>query len=860
MALQSLFQNDLSLSGSALAASIARPTPKGHLDELRGKDPALTEYWARFFDLLGPEGIADLNRRQQGMVRQLHDNGVTYNVYADAEGTPRPWSLDLFPLIIPAQDWATIEAGVTQRARLLNRILADIYGPRQLLEQALLPAALVQGHPGYLRAMQGAQPAGGTWLHIAAFDLAHGPDGRWWIVSHRTQAPSGLGYLLENRITISREFPAAFNAMKVQRLAGSYKALMRGLQTLSPKGANARIALLTPGPYNETYFEHAYLARYLGLSLVEGHDLTVRDQHVYLKTMDGLEPVDVLIKRLDDQWLDPLELRPDSALGVPGLMQAVQAGNVLLANAPGSAPLESSAMLGFLPAICEHLLSEPLKLPSLDTWWCGEAATLENALPMLHKSVIKNNYSGKFSQTLIGPTLDAVSLEKLARRIVHRPDEHTLQAYLPLSHNPTWHDGNIAPRATMLRVFALADGPDSWRVLPGGIVRLAPQGQMIASMQRGGSSADCWVLSDGEPDDTSLLRQASSTLTLAQQKRVVTSRSAENLFWLGRYTERAENTVRQARLTLRTLLSDDANDARLSAWLGQLALAQGLVMPQTPPPSQSSRVFERSLVAMLDADSGAHSVGYNLRALHQSANQVRERLSQELRNLIGRVDENFTAQQARLGEDSEYATQEALESLAAASESLAAITGAQTDRMVRDNGWRMLSIGRHLERLQTLAQALRLALETGSVFDDQGYETLLSLFDSSITFHAQYQQRRDLVALLDMLVINQDNPRSLGWVLKSLRARVIKLPQQNSDAPELLDLLPDPQSWDLATLSGAVASNESAAQNLTREALPAPAELMALLNSLEQAAADLSDKMTQRYFSHAERIKQSLFS
>jgi len=383
---------------------------------------------------------------------------------------------------------------------------------------------------------------------------------------------------------------------------------------------------------------------------------------------------------------------------------------------------------------------------------------------------------------------------------------------------------------------------------------------MIASMQRGGSSADCWVLSDGEPDDTSLLRQASSTLTLAQQKRVVTSRSAENLFWLGRYTERAENTVRQARLTLRTLLSDDANDARLSAWLGQLALAQGLVMPQTPPPSQSSRVFERSLVAMLDADSGAHSVGYNLRALHQSANQVRERLSQELRNLIGRVDENFTAQQARLGEDSEYATQEALESLAAASESLAAITGAQTDRMVRDNGWRMLSIGRHLERLQTLAQALRLALETGSVFDDQGYETLLSLFDSSITFHAQYQQRRDLVALLDMLVINQDNPRSLGWVLKSLRARVIKLPQQNSDAPELLDLLPDPQSWDLATLSGAVASNESAAQNLTREALPAPAELMALLNSLEQAAADLSDKMTQRYFSHAERIKQSLFS
>jgi len=240
--------------------------------------------------------------------------------------------------------------------------------------------------------MQGIEPPGGTWLHIAAFDLARGPDGRWWVVSHRTQAPSGLGYLLENRIAIARQFPKAFADMRVQRLAASYKALMQGLANLSPKGRDARVALLTPGPYNETYFEHAYLARYLGLNLVEGSDLTVRDRRLYLKTLHGLEPVDVLIKRMDDEWLDPLELRADSALGVPGLMQAVRAGNLLLANAPGSAPLESSAMLGFLPAISEHLLGEPLALPSLSTWWCGEAASLQSALPMLKQGVIKSTY------------------------------------------------------------------------------------------------------------------------------------------------------------------------------------------------------------------------------------------------------------------------------------------------------------------------------------------------------------------------------------------------------------------------------------------------------------------------------------
>jgi uncharacterized circularly permuted ATP-grasp superfamily protein len=636
------------------AHSLSLPADPGHHDDLRGAatngnvgPAALSPTWTSFFEHIGDEGLADLNRRHHHLQRQIRDNGVTYNVYADAAtGLRRPWALDLLPMIIGPADWAEIEAGVLQRARLLNAMMADLYGPRELLKKALLPAALVQGHPDYLRAMQGVEPPGGTWLHIVGIDLAHGPDGQWSVVGQRTQAPSGLGYLLENRIAIARQFPKAFSGMKVQRLAATYRGLMEGLRQMAPEGENARIALLTPGPYNETYFEHAYLARYLGLTLVEGNDLTVRDQRLYLKTLSGLEPVHALIKRLDDEWLDPLELRSDSTLGVPGLLQVLRAGNLLLANAPGSAPLESSALLGFLPAISRHLLGEELALPSLPTWWCGEDAALREVLPLLRQSVIRPTYPRAGQETVMGQSLSARGLDEWSGRLVRHPEEHTVQAWLPLSQTPTWSNERLMPRSAVLRVFALADGPQSWRVLPGGLVRLAPRGQLIAAMQRGGSSADCWVQTGGEVDQTSLLHAAPSTLALAQQARPVTSRAAENLFWLGRYTERAENSLRLAQLALDQLSGEEPSSPGLLDWLSTTARENALVLDDVPTAAQSVRVFARSLLANLAPQdpklaAQSFSVGHNLRALKGAASQVRERLSQEHWHLIERTEANF---------------------------------------------------------------------------------------------------------------------------------------------------------------------------------------------------------------------------
>ncbi len=864
-----LFDAHAQESPAGLASSLARLAMPGHFDELRGDarsaaegpprstapSPALTSDWTQFFELLGRDGFTDLERRTAQLQRQLRDNGVTYNVYADAGNPQRPWSLDLFPLIVTPESWRQIETGVLQRVRVLDTVMADVYGPQRLLAQGLLPPALVQGHPGYLRSMHGVVPRGGTHLHIAAFDLAHGPDGNWWVVSQRTQAPSGLGYLLENRLAISRAFPQAFEALRVQRLAATYHALVEGLKQMSPAGADSHIALLTPGPYNETYFEHAYLARYLGITLVEGSDLTVRDQKLYLKTLKGLEPVHGLLKRLDDQYLDPLELRPDSRLGVPGLLQVIRAGNVLVANAPGSAFLESPAMLGFLPALARHLLHEELQLPALPTWWCGERAALEAVLPDLGNCVIKPTYGdqpgpGAFEATL-GGALSRRELDEWAGRIVRQGDEHTVQAYMPLSQMPTWsnhpgHPARISPRSVMLRVFAVSDGPKSWRVLPGGLARMVSMHHSIASMQRGGSSADVWVRTHGEVDRTTLLQTHLSPASLVHRSRMVTSRAAENLFWLGRYAERTENTLRLARVTLNVLNGEDQSSQPLLAWLYEMAVYCALVLPAVPSPVQARRVFERSLIAGLGDTRSVHSVGYNLRSTRHAASAIRERLSQEHWNVIVHAEEEFLARCAENARDGDFSPLEALRLLETTSTHLAAMTGAQTDRMTRDDGWRLLSIGRHIERLSFLSSALARGFEAKSIATTGGFEAMIALFDSTITFHSQYQQSREVAALLDLLVLDRDNPRALGWVAQTLRGRLAKL--AGSAPNELSPLAQEvvhPASWDLEILCTPDAEGEYTV-------------LLELLEQCTQSAYDVSDAIGSIYFTHSRDAKQSV--
>ncbi|MBT3065425.1 circularly permuted type 2 ATP-grasp protein [Rhodoferax sp. U11-2br] len=857
----------------------AYKSSKGHFDELAGvvsngalpgpEDttqniaaiPFITRDWGDFFATLRDDTAADMNQRSMALARQIRDNGITYNVYADENGPQRPWSLDLFPLLVDAASWQHIEAGVLQRVRLLERVMADVYGPQELLASGFLPPALVHGHPGYLRAMHGIRPVGGRYLHIAAFDMAHGPDGNWWVVGQRTQAPSGLGYLLENRLAISAQFGTAFDSLRVQRLASTYRALMDSLRTLSPMGMDAHLALLTPGPYNETYFEHAYLARYLGLTLVEGSDLLVRDERLFLKTLKGLVPVHGLLKRVDDQYMDPLELRADSTLGVPGLLQAIRAGNVLVANTPGSAFLESPALLGFLPALSRHLFDEELRLPALPTWWCGESSAMFDAMVRLQECAIKPTYPGSSSHASFDAVLGARQTPQLlnewAGRVARHPEEHTVQAYTPLSQMPTWQaepdkQPGLVPRSVMLRVFAVSDGEQGWRVLPGGLARVASSSQEITSMQHGGSSADVWALTTGEVDHATLLHPHLTPESLMQRKRLVTSRAAENLFWLGRYTERTENALRLARLTLECLHGEDPSGVPLLTWLGQMAVANTLVLPGVPTPLQAPRVFERALIDSLGSTRNATSVGFYLRALKMAASSVRERLSQEHWRIITRAEEVLFARFAEHRQRGDFPVQQALQILKDTSDHMAAITGAQTDRMTRDDGWRLLSIGRHIERLGFLSTALNQALACKSLETDSGFDAMLELFDNAITFHAEFQQSRDMAAMIDLLVIDRDNPRSVSWVAHTLRGRLAKL--AGSDANQLSPLalkVPNPNAWGLAQLCEVAPDLVTPAMAGTSGATPQYELLRSVLQQCGNAAYEVSEDISATYFTHA---------
>ena len=744
-------------------------------DELRAPDGSLRPAWARFAQAL-PEPVpgltraGDLERRLQALEAQIRRDGITHNVFGAEGVAARPWSLELLPLLVETADWAQLSAGLVQRAELLERMLADLQGPQQLLHEGLLPPALVLRHPGYLRPMQGVQPVGGQRLMVVAFDVARGPDGRWWVVAQRTQGPSGLGYVLHNRLLVSAQFPEAFSGMRVQHIASSYRRLLDALERparVLAGGEAPRLALLTPGPYSETWFEQAYLARYLGLSLVEGGDLTVRGEQLFLKTIHGLERVHGLLRRVDDDWCDPLELRPDSALGVPGLLQAVRAGQVVMANALGSAFLESPAVHGFLPAIAKRLLGQPLRLPSLPSWWCGEPAAWADVRENLAGKLLRSTFpnAGRTSQ-VVDP----------AQAVPERdPEAWTVQGRLAFGRAPIWRDGTVTVRPALVRVYAIA-GPDrQWALLPGGMTRVARGGEGSVSMQRGGTSLDTWVLTDGAVDLYTMLPGRLSTAEVRARRGTVSSRTGENLFWLGRYTERTEQQVRLAQLVLPLSGADGpAQPAALRA-LSALAVRIGLVPAGVPTLVQAPRVFERALAAALADESGAWSVAFNLGALERASQGVRERLSPSHVGLVRSMREGL-----RLALQGPPGTLPGTAAVLAALEPLAlqvtALTGQQSDRMTRDAGWRLLTIGRLLERLTGMAQALQAFVEHDALGHAEGLEPLLEVFDSTITFRSRYQRRADWLALVDLLVLDDANPRALAGTVRRLRTEVPKLP------------------------------------------------------------------------------------
>ena len=819
--------------------------PAGHFDELRREGGALRPNWERFAALSGELTADYLAQAQKRVARQIDENGVTYNVYAMADGPSRPWSLDVLPLLIAGGEWEQLARGLRQRARLLNAVAADLYGEQSLLHEGLIPPALVFRHPGFLRECHGMLPAGGVFLHLVAFDLARGPDGGWRVVGTRTQAPSGFGYALENRAIMSRVFPDAFRSLHTHPLSPFFPSLRETLLASAPvQGESPHVVLLTPGPDNETYFEHAYLARQLGFPLVEGGDLTVRQDHVFLKTVAGLRPVHAILRRLDDDYCDPLELRPDSTLGIPGLVQAWRTGHVLVANAFGMGVLESPALLAFMPPICARLLGEPLETTALATWWCGEAAALVDVRRRLAEGVIKPAFTNTAMEPVFTSALDARTRGEWAERLGTGPDRYVVEEFLPLSHAPVWHGDRVESRALMLRVFLLTDGRGDYQLMPGGLSRIAGADRQIVSGQRGGGSKDTWILSSVALDLAPPAERRARRREAAVEP-TTSSRAAENLFWLGRYAERSENSARLLRAVLGHVTDDSSFPGGLRPAFLKACERQQLLNKADSERGAAVSTLERDeavivrdLIAGIVDRRGRRSLGFNVEQTVRAAGAVRDRLSMDNWRLLNRLMQLFNrSTNARPDLD------DALELVDDSLVSLVAVGGLEMAHMTRDDGWRFLSLGRHLERLRFVATTVEDVARDPASADSVSLEWLLELSDSLLTYRVRHMQYPEWQSVVDLVVFDERHPRSARFQLAKLAKHVRLLPDAN-----LSELVGEIDS--LLAACSAVDEEQG-------ELFGQPRSIDHVLGGCDRLANRVSDALTLRYFSHVDEVSRA---
>jgi uncharacterized circularly permuted ATP-grasp superfamily protein/uncharacterized alpha-E superfamily protein len=814
-------------------------------DELSADGVTPRAHWADLINSLRAIGPEELGRRCTRAERRIRENGITYNIYSDPLGANRPWEIDIVPFLIAADEWRYIEQGIIQRAKLLSLILEDLYGAQSLLTSGHFPAELLYANPAFLRPLVGVRVPSHSYLHMLAVDLARSPDGQWWVLSDRTQAPSGSGYALENRTVVSDVLPNVFRRSNVLRLAPFFRAQRDALTSLG-QCSNPRIVLLTPGPNNETYFEHSYIARYLGFTLVEGADLTVRDRCVYLKNVDGLERVDVILRRVDDSFCDPLELRSDSLLGVPGLVDAVVAGNVKVANALGSGVIETAAIMPFLPGLSRHMTGESLKLPSVATWWCGQGYALDWVVKHLDSVVLKPAFPSRGMEPVFGAKLEQAERAKLTAQLKASPHEYVAQEQVALSNAPVWGNGHLSSRSVVLRAYVINTG-NGWTASPGGLVRVAEAEGSVVSMQRGGHSKDAWVLWDSPVDTFSLLLPRNQPVPLLRGSPDVPSSVADRVFWLGRYVERAENTARIARSMISRVRRADRGELGCLVRLHSCLKSRHSKLPKAKKKRPTSSEFERELISVISDAKRTDSLAFILSEVSRVGNSVRERLSADMMILVG---------QLRTSLDTERDTQiaEYPATLTRCLELLSAFSGMERENINRGMGWLFMSIGRRLERAIYLTRLLQQITIPLREQDWPLLECLLEVADSTMTYRTRYYTTLRPMAVLDVLMADESNPRALDFQLAHLVDLYQKLPRHMADDLQAMrDALAMLRSVDLRTLSYSLPRDPSAAKD-TEGLL----RVQNFLGGLEQLLPSWSDNLSSRYFSHARTLPISI--
>jgi uncharacterized circularly permuted ATP-grasp superfamily protein/uncharacterized alpha-E superfamily protein len=815
----------------------------GVFDESVDANGVLRETWQKFVTAIPNLTDTELKRRHETARRIIQEQRITYNVYGDPLGMERSWQLDPLPALISQDEWQKLETGLIQRATLLNRILADCYGPQQLIHSGHLPPSLVYAQPDFLRPCHGIVPPGNIFLHFYAADLARSQDGQWCVLADRTQIPTGAGYALANRLITSRNLPEPFRDCNVKRLAGFFRDMQTTLERLSSRRLDhPRIVLLTPGPFNETYFEQAWLARYLGYSLVEGQDLTVRDDRVLLKTLSGLEPVDVILRRVEGNWCDPLELRNDSMLGVPGLLGALRAGNVATANALGCGLLQSPAFMAFLPGLCRHILGEELLLPSVPTRWCGQPDSKRYVLDHMEELVVQPAF--RFYSD--APNAPARPREEtngdLHRHIEFQPELFVAQERITLSTSPSWNGNALVPRPVSLRTYLVAT-TDSYSVMPGGLTHVGAQmGGRKVSLRNDASNKDTWIMSKAPVEQISLLNLGSQTVELRRVGNNLPSRLADNFFWLGRYSERADATARLLRSLLLRLNSEGGAGSLplLEPFFNALAKQGQIARPDFHPGAYVNlEVLEAELRSGIFDAKRRGSLSSTVMEMQKLAMLVRDRTSNDLWRVLAQLGDLLAYPPGGgkvIGDTSSVLNDTLLH--------LAAFHGLARENMTRAQGWRFLDIGLRIERAIYLCSFLDCALRSPESNNPSLLEAVLEVADSSLTYRSRYSLLPHIAAVYDLVLLDDTNPRSLLFQFNQLIKHFERLPRERESAlPSaghrvLLDCMTRLRLMDPRSLAN-------------RKSNWHHSEAGAVINRIVQHLPKLSDAIAVSYFAHS---------
>ena len=757
----------------------------GGYDELIDETGAVRPHWSKFLACLAGLPAAEQARRAERLNRRVREMGIAHDIFADPTKPGKLWEVDLVPLILSSSEWRFLETALVQRARLFNTVLADVYGEQRLMREGAVPPALVLSDPAYLSACQDIQPEGGH-LQFYAVDLARDQTGSWRVVDNHTETPAGVGYALANRVVHTHIAGDLFQKCNAVRLASFFQLVQSNLTMLSGR-RDPRIALLTPGPLHEDYFSHAYLARYLGYLLVEAGDLRTAGDRMFLKTLEGLKRIDLIVRCVDGRGSDPLELDAGSYQGPPGLVQACRKAPGLVRNGLGSAVAQNRGLGGYLPDLCRTVLGEDLMVPDARRWWLGDSTSRRHVLANLDRMVIHpaqegTGRPGRAQYGRVGADLSDSERRALKDEIELHGNLLVAEERIGFGTTPTFTPDGLVPKPFAMRLFVAATA-DGFTVMPGGLAMAVAPDMAVALSAPEARTRDVWVVADGEmPPHRSLWQPTIETARVQRSQRVIQSRVADDLFWLGRYGERSDWIMRVLRSALQRLQEDNTpSDSQGAARTCLQALLEHDEIEGIPPAHEANQAAIASMVRLLvNAPDGLRTLNATLDKLYRVSSLTRDRLSLEAWRVLSHFRPGEDWRRAILTAPPETAIDLVEDGLGW----LAAFNGLMHENMTRNYGWAFLDMGRRMERAANLSEAIV------SLFGeplDREEETgrlvfLLELADSFITYRSRYRLDPMLGLVLDLLLLDETNPRSIAYQLASVSDHLAQLPQSKQGA------------------------------------------------------------------------------